>query len=59
MGSGTNMALPIYAEFLTRVYADSTLGISMEDEFERPLDFFVDMNCPDISETSSSGFDDF
>jgi len=60
MGSGTNMALPIYAEFLTRVYADSTLGITMEDEFERPLDFFVDMDCPDISETSSSSeFDDF
>ena len=60
MGSGTNMALPIYAEFLTRVYADSTLGITQEDEFERPLDFFVDMDCPDISETSSrSEFDDF
>ena len=53
MGSGTNMALPIYAEFLTRVYADSTLGITMEDEFERPLDFYVDMDCPDIMETSS------
>jgi penicillin-binding protein 1A len=60
MGSGTNMALPIYAEFLTRVYADSTLGITMEDEFERPLDFYVDMDCPDISETSSSSeFGDF
>jgi len=60
LGSGTNMALPIYAEFLKRVYADSTLGITMEDEFERPLDFFVDMDCPDIMETSSSSeYDDF
>jgi len=60
MGSGTNMALPIYAEFLKRVYADSTLGITMEDEFERPLDFYVDMDCPDIMETSSSSeYDDF
>jgi penicillin-binding protein 1A len=60
MGSGTNMALPIYAEFLTRVYADSTLGITMEDEFERPLDFYVDMDCPDIMETSTSNeYDDF
>jgi penicillin-binding protein 1A len=60
LGSGTNMALPIYGEFLKRVYADSTLGITMEDEFERPLDFFVNMDCPDISETSSSSeFDDF
>ncbi len=60
MGSGTNMALPIYAEFLTRVYADSTLGITVEDEFERPLDFYVDMDCPDIMETSSTNeYDDF
>jgi penicillin-binding protein 1A len=60
MGSGTNMALPIYGEFFTRVYADSTLGITMEDEFERPLDFYVNMDCPDIMETSSSSeYDDF
>jgi penicillin-binding protein 1A len=59
MGSGTNMALPIYAEFLTRVYADSTLGITVEDEFERPLDFYVDMDCPDIVETTSNEYDDF
>jgi penicillin-binding protein 1A len=60
MGSGTNMALPIYAEFLKRVYADSTLGITMEDDFERPLDFYVDMDCPDIMETSSTNeYDDF
>lgn len=59
-GSGTNMALPIYAEFLKRVYADSTLGITMEDDFERPLDFYVDMDCPNIMETSgSSEYDDF
>jgi len=58
MGSGTNMALPIYAEFLQRVYADSTLGISMEDEFVRPLDFYVDMNCPDIMETTGRTIND-
>ena len=51
MGAGGNMALPIYAEFLQRVYADSTLGITQEDDFERPLDFYVDLNCPDIMET--------
>ena len=60
MGSGTNMALPIYAEFLKRVYADSTLGITMEDDFERPLDFYMNMDCPNIMETSgSSEYDDF
>jgi len=60
MGSGTNMALPIYGEFLKRVYADSTLGITMEDEFKRPLDFYVDLDCPNIMETTgSSTYEDF
>jgi len=60
LGSGTNMALPIYGEFLKRVYADSTLGITMEDEFERPLDFYVDMDCPNITETTGSNlYDEF
>jgi len=60
MGSGTNMALPIYAEFLQRVYADSTLGISIEDEFVRPLDFYVDMDCPNIMETTGrTTYDEF
>jgi len=60
LGSGTNMALPIYAEFLKRVYADSTLGITMEDDFERPMDFYVDMDCPNIKETTGgSTYDEF
>jgi len=60
MGQGANMSLPIYAEFLKRVYADSTLNITQEDDFERPLDFYVNMDCPDIMETSStSDYDDF
>ena len=54
MGAGGNMALPIYAEFMKRVYADSTLNITQEDEFERPLDFFIDLNCPDIAEPNSN-----
>jgi penicillin-binding protein 1A len=54
------MAMPIYAEFMTRVYADSTLGITQEDEFERPMDFYVDLDCPDILPPSStSEFEDF
>lgn len=36
LGQGANMALPIWALYMKRVYADSTLNISMED-FERPL----------------------
>jgi penicillin-binding protein 1A len=60
MGAGGNVSLPIYAEFLKRVYADSTLNITQEDEFMKPIDFFVDLDCPDIMEAgSTSEFDDF
>lgn len=60
MGAGGNMALPIYAEFMKRVYADSTLQVTQEDDFDRPIDFYVDLDCPDISETTTNGgFDDF
>ena len=60
MGAGGNMSLPIYAEFFKRVYADSTLNIFQEDEFEKPMDFFLDLNCPDIMEAGGSrDFDDF
>lgn len=54
MGAGGNMSLPIYAEFMKRVYADSTLNITQEDDFERPLDFFIDLDCPDIAEPNSN-----
>jgi penicillin-binding protein 1A len=60
MGAGGRMSLPIYAEFMKRVYADSTLNITEEDEFNEPLDFYVDLDCPDIMESGSrSEYDDF
>jgi penicillin-binding protein 1A len=60
MGAGGRMALPIYAEFMTRIYADSTLGITQEDEFKRPVDFYVDLDCPDIMESAGqSEYGDF
>jgi penicillin-binding protein 1A len=49
MGSGTNMALPIWAEFMLRVYADSTLNITQEDVFEKPEGFSLSLDC-DIKE---------
>jgi penicillin-binding protein 1A len=42
------MALPIWAEFFKRVYADSTLGITQEDYFEKPEGFYVDLDCEDV-----------
>lgn len=48
MGAGGNMSLPIWAEFFKRVYADSTLGITQEDYFEKPEGFYVDLDCEDV-----------
>ncbi len=44
IGQGANMALPIWALFMQKVYADSTLNIS-SDEFEPPLNFNLNLDC--------------
>lgn len=46
LGQGANMALPIFGLFLQKVYADPTLGISPNDDWERPLlPGNVSINC--------------
>ena len=45
LGSGSNMSLPIWAEFMKRVYADESLGISKEDYFERPPNMSIELDC--------------
>ncbi len=47
-GSGGYMALPIYGYFFQKVYADSSLMISQEDVFAPPMDFSINLNCPDF-----------
>ena len=47
-GSGSHMALPIYANFMQQVYADSTLGITQEDTWEEPVNFNMNLNCPEV-----------
>lgn len=47
MGSGTNTVLPIWAEFMLQVYADSTIGITQEDEFIIPENITVMTECDD------------
>ena len=50
LGQGANMALPIWALFMKRVYGDSTLKISKGD-FDRPLHpLSVDINCATFSD---------
>ena len=44
-GQGANMALPVFALFLQKVYADPDLGIMVEDEFEKPENFNMELDC--------------
>lgn len=37
LGQGANMALPVFATFLEKVYADSTLGVSPLDDWDKPV----------------------
>ena len=60
MGAGGNVALPIWAKFFERVYADSTLEIFQDELFPKPENFHVDLDCIDTSpKPSSSDFNDF
>jgi penicillin-binding protein 1A len=54
-GSGANMALPIMAIFLKKVYDDPQFGILEADEFERPSNFNVDLDCDKINRNSQRG----
>jgi len=44
-GQGANMALPILAIFLRKVYNDPEFGIMETDEFEKPSGFSIELDC--------------
>lgn len=44
LGQGANMALPIWAEYMTRVYKDKDLGVS-KDDFEAPNRLGIELDC--------------
>jgi penicillin-binding protein 1A len=45
MGQGANMALPIWAKYMQKVYADKTLNISKGDFTKPDKKINVEMNC--------------
>jgi penicillin-binding protein 1A len=49
------MALPIMGLFLKKVYADPQLGIMEADEFERPANFNMDLDCDKINRSNTRG----
>ncbi|HAZ03091.1 MAG TPA: penicillin-binding protein [Marinilabiliales bacterium] len=55
LGQGANMALPVWAIFMNKVYNDGTLGITREDTFEKPADYVETPECVDILGEDESG----
>jgi len=46
LGQGANMALPIWALYMRKVYADPSLGISPADDFSKPLkNIDIEFDC--------------
>lgn len=61
-GQGANMALPIWGRFMRKVYADTSLVYKPNAaEFEKPLNFTMDLNCDENEEIQkqSTKFEDF
>lgn len=54
LGQGANMALPIWALYMKKVYANKELNITEDDVFEQPSNFNIDLNC---NETNAYDFD--
>ena len=55
-GQGASMALPIWAKFLQKVYADTKLKIPQRD-FERPLGIAKRLDCSEDSEKESENLE--
>jgi penicillin-binding protein 1A len=55
LGQGANMALPIWALYMKKVYADNTLQLTKGD-FERPEGLKEDyFNCSEFDDNTNSG----
>jgi len=57
LGQGANMALPVWAYFMKRVYNDPKIKISKGD-FEKPLNLKVETNCVQY-DSKPKKYDDF
>ncbi len=53
-GQGANMALPVFALFLQKIYSDPHFGIMEADEFERPAGFNMELDCDQVNKSSRS-----
>jgi len=47
LGQGANMALPIWALYMQEVFSDDEITVDQEDEFNEPVNFNINLDCPD------------
>jgi len=52
-GQGAQMALPIFGIFMRKVFNDPQFGIMEADEFERPSNFKIEMDCDKAKKENS------
>lgn len=52
LGQGANMALPIWALYMKKVYEDSKLKISEDETFEKPNNIRVELDCGKVNEST-------
>jgi penicillin-binding protein 1A len=57
-GQGANMALPIWAIFLKKVYNDPTMKVKNTDTFRQPLNFDYELDCDDNNEDDNNDNDE-
>jgi penicillin-binding protein 1A len=60
-GQGANMALPVWGRFIKKVYADKSLEYTPGHEFEKPLNFIMDLDCDEQNniQKKPAEFEDF
>lgn len=60
-GQGANMALPIWGRFMKKVYADPGLEYTPDHEFEKPMNFIMNLDCDEQEEAGEkpADFEDF
>lgn len=58
LGQGANMALPIWAYYMKKVYADKTLNISQADFQRPPGKLSIELDCSKYTNNNSTNIND-
>ncbi len=59
LGQGANMALPIWALYMKKIYSDPSLGITQQDDFPKPLkNIDVEFDCKKYDKTHKKAVPD-